>query len=156
MKAIYFITLTLVSLTTFSQQQQQQQQGNAFAQNNINTSNRYIQTNVGNLNVDNNNNDNNPIAQQQIKFIDNNIGNVIEQQQSSNSNKQINDDVNSNGKGFDMSFNFLSRSSNSSSSKKNHKHTFHKKLTKFNRNLYGKMTLHKKSKHLVDVCFNWR
>ena len=30
-----------------------------------------------------------------------------------------------------------------------------KKLTKFNRNLYGKMTLHKKSKHLVDVCFNW-
>ncbi len=155
MKATYFIALTVVSLTTFSQQQQ----GNVFAQNNINAPAQYIQsnvlTNVGNLNIDNNNNDNNPIVQQQVNFIDNNIGNDIEQQQSSNSNKQTNDDVNSNGKGFDMSFNFSSRSSNSSSNKKTHKHTFHKKLTKFNRNFYGKMTLHKKSKHLVDVCFNW-
>lgn len=155
MKSIYFISLTIISLAAFSQQQ-----GNVFAQNNINVPTQYIQsnilTNVGNLNIDNNNNDNNPIAQQQINFSDNAIGNVIEQQQqSSNSNKQINDDVNSNGKGFDMSFNFSSRSSNSSSNKKTHKHTFHKKLTKFNRNFYGKMTLHKKSKHLVDVCFNW-
>ena len=150
MKAIYVISLTVGSLTALSQQQ-----GNLFAQNNINAPAQYIQTNaltnVGNLNVGHNNNDTNSIAQQQI----NTIGNDIEQQQSSNSNKQMNDDVNSNGKDFDMSFNFSSRSFNSSSNKKTHNHTFYKRLTKFNRNLYGKMTLHKKSKHLVDVCFNW-
>ena len=151
MKAIYFLSFSLVSIVIFSQQQQ----GNIFAQNLINAPVQVIQTNIGNLNTDNIN-DNNPIVQQQqINFIDNNIGNMNEPQQISNSNKQTNDVVNSNGKGFDLSFNFSSRSSRSSSNKKTHKHTFHKKLTKFNRNLYGKMTLHKKSKHLVDVCFNW-
>lgn len=151
MKAFYFISFIVVSLTTFSQQQ-----GNLFIQNNINIPVQMIQNNAL-TNVDNNNIDSNPIAQQpqQINLSDNDIGNVIEQHQSSNSSKQTDDNLNNNGKSIDLSFNFSSRSSSSSSNKKTHKHTFHKKLTKFNRNLYGKMTLHKKSKHLVDVCFNW-
>jgi len=149
MKVTYLIILLIAFLSTFSQVQQA---GNLFVQNNINMPIQTIQT-ANYLNNDDN--DNNPIEQQQLNFINDNISNINQLQQNINSNKQTNDVSNSNVKGFDMSFNFSSRSSNSSSNKKIHKHTFHKKLTKFNRNLYGKMTLHKKSKHLVDVCFNW-
>jgi hypothetical protein len=49
-----------------------------------------------------------------------------------------------------------SSSSSSSSKSKSQKRTFSKKLKKFERNFYGKMGSHKKSKHLVDVCFNWK
>ena len=105
--------------------------------------------------LNNDDNDNNPLEQQQLNFIDDNISNINQSQQNIKSNIQTNNVVSNNRKGLELSFNFSSRSSSSSSNKKTHKHTFHKKLTKFNRNLYGKMTLHKKSKHLVDVCFNW-
>ncbi len=148
MKAIYFLSFSLVSITMFSQQQQQ----NVFALNNLNAPVQIIQTSNY---LNNDNNDSNPIEQQQVDFIDDNISNINQSQQNSNFNKQTNTLVSNNRKDFDMSFNFSSRSSRVSSNKKTHKHTFHKKLTKFNRNLYGKMTLHKKSKHLVDVCFNW-
>jgi type 1 fimbria pilin len=147
MKAIYFISFIVVSLTTFSQQQQIQQ--NVFVQNNINIPVQITQT------TNHLNNDNNPFEQQQLNFIDDNISNINQSQRNINSNIQANDFASNNKKGLELSFNFSSRSSSSSSNKKMHKHTFHKKLTKFNRNLYGKMTLHKKSKHLVDVCFNW-
>ena len=149
MKVTYLIILLIAFLSTFSQVQQA---GNLFVQNNINMPVQTIQT-ANYLNNDDN--DSNPVEQQQLNFINDNISNINQLQQNINSNKQTNDVSNSNGKGFDMSFNFSSRSSNSSSNKKIQRHTFHKKLTKFNRNLYGKMTLHKKSKHLVDVCFNW-
>jgi hypothetical protein len=149
MKATYLIILLIAFFSTFSQVQQA---GNLFVQNNINIPVQTIQ-NTNYLNNDDN--DNNPIEQQQRNFINDNISNINQSQQSYNSIKQSNDVSDSNGKGLEMSFNFTSRSSASSSSKKIHKRTFHKKLTKFNRKLYGKMTLHKKSKHLVDVCFNW-
>lgn len=148
MKAICFLSFSLVSITMFSQQQQQ----NVFALNNLNAPVQIIQTSNY---LNNDNNDSNPMEQQQVNFIDDNISNINQSQQNSNFNKQTNNLVSNNRKDFDMSFNFSSRSSRVSSNKKTHKHTFHKKLTKFNRNLYGKMTLHKKSKHLVDVCFNW-
>jgi hypothetical protein len=149
MKVTYLIILLIAFLSTFSQVQQA---GNLFVQNNINVPMQIIQT-TNHLNNDDN--DNNPLEQQQLNFIDDNISNINQSQQNIKSNIQTNNVVSNNRKGLELSFNFSSRSSSSSSNKKTHKHTFHKKLTKFNRNLYGKMTLHKKSKHLVDVCFNW-
>ncbi len=146
MKVTYLIILLIAFLSTFSQVQQA---GNLFVQNNINVPMQIIQT------ANHLNNDNNPLEQQQLNFIDDNISNINQSQRNINSNIQTNNVVSNNRKGLELSFNFLSRSLSSSSNKKKHKHTFHKKLTKFNRNLYGKMTLHKKSKHLVDVCFNW-
>lgn len=147
MKAIYFISLTVVSLSAFSQQQV-----NVFVQNNINMPAQIIQTSNY---LNNDNTANNPIEQQQINLIDNTIGNIDDSQQISNSFKQINDVISSNEKGYDNSFNFSLRSSRVSANKKIHKHTLQKKIIKFSRNVQGKMTLHKKSKHLVDVCFNW-
>jgi hypothetical protein len=149
MKAAYLILITLVSLSTFSQQQQR---GNLFYQNNGNIPVQYIQTYNSNLNSDNINTGNN-FSEQQINYS-NNTSEVFSQiQQLSNANNQ----TLSKGsiKGIDLSLKFSSRTASSSSNKKHHKHTFHKKINKFSRNFYGKMTLHKKSKHLVDVCFNW-
>ena len=148
MKTIYFISLSLVSLNTFSQQQ-----GNVVAQNNINIPMQTFQSNVGNLSIDNNNN---PIIQQ-INF-NTNFGNIVQVAQISNSLNQADNKTNSNGNKFSLQRDFSSHSSSSSNSttKKTHKHTFHKKVNKFNRNFYGKMASHKKSKHLVDVCFNWK
>jgi hypothetical protein len=149
MKVTYLIILLIAFLSTFSQVQQA---GNLFVQNNINLPIQSIQTDYY---LNNDNNDNNPIEQQQLNFINDNISNINQSQRNINSNIQTNNAVSNNRKGLELSFNFSSTSTSSSSNKKIHKHTFHKKLTKFNRNLYGKMTLHKKSKHLVDVCFNW-
>lgn len=150
MKVTYLIILLIAFFSTFSQVQQA---GNLFVQNNVNIPVQTIQTDNY---LNNDDNDNNPLEQQQqINSIVDNISNINQLQQNINSNKQINDVISSERKGLEMSLNFSSRSSSSSSNKKIHKHTFHKKLTKFNRKLYGKMTLHKKSKHLVDVCFNW-
>lgn len=50
----------------------------------------------------------------------------------------------------------FSTSSSSSSSVKANRRTFHKKYSKFKRNFYGKLASHKKSRHQVDICFNWR
>jgi hypothetical protein len=46
-------------------------------------------------------------------------------------------------------------SSSAASSSKTNRHTFSKKMKKFERHFLGKIGSHKKSKHLVDVCFNW-
>lgn len=128
--------------------------GNVFASANSNEAIQAIQTN-GLSNTDNLSNDNNPIAQQQLFNLDENFSNIA---QTSNLSKPVSNTIKSNGNKINLTLDFSSRSSSSassSSSKKTHKHTFHKKLTKFNRKLYGKITLHKKSKRLVDVCFNW-
>ena len=159
MKSVFL----LVFVGFFSASFSQQQFGNVYA-GNMNSPAQIIQTNIlvntANLNNDNNFNsnkssDNNPI-QQQVNYVDNNVGNEEQIQQSSNNSKQTNDVI-SNGKAVKLSFDFSSRSSSSSgmSSKKTNRKTFHKKLSKFNRNFYGKLASHKKSKHLVDVCFNW-
>lgn len=150
MKITNLIILLAAFFNSFSQQQQT---GNLFVQNNINLPTQSIQ-NANYLNNDNSGN--NSVEQQQLNFIDDNVSNINQSQRNINSDIQTNNVVSNNRKGLELSFNFSSRSLSSSSNKKMHKHTFHKRLTKFNRNLYGKMTLHKKSKHLVDVCFNWR
>lgn len=150
MKSIFILLFATFFLPSFSQEQF----GNVFASTNSNEAIQIIQTNVLS-NASNLNYDNNPIEQQQFNFEDN-VSNIA---QTSNLSKSANNTINSRvGNKMSLTLDFSSRSSSSSSfssSKKIHKHTFHKKLTKFNRNLYGKITLHKKSKHLVDVCFNW-
>lgn len=137
---------------------QEQQLGNVSSENNANQPAQFAQTNM-NSNIGNLNNDNNQRNQiiKQLNLIDN-IGNYIQTTQNNNSVKGGNKSITSNGNTFNFSFNISSRvisSSGSSSSSKYHKRTFSKKLSKFQRNFYGKMTSHKKSKHLVDVCFNW-
>jgi hypothetical protein len=144
MKTLYFITSVLITNTIFSQQQS----GNVYYKNNTNSQMQLAQTDklAGNSNDDNNLS--NQIAQQ-TNFMNHVEDNV--------SLTQNNSSKSSNGNSFSLSFNAYSRtsSSNSSSKFKSHKHAFNKKMHKFNRNFYGKMSAHKKSKHLVDVCFNW-
>lgn len=50
----------------------------------------------------------------------------------------------------------ISASSSSSSSVKANRRVFQKKYAKVKRNFYGKMFTHKKSRHQVDICFNWK
>lgn len=145
MKPIIFIFLLLASSTLFSQQQQLT---NIWVQNNINPPAQNFGGNVGNIANDDDNfgneiqqqsfgNENNPIQIQQA------LSNV------SNSNKDIS---------FDLSFNTKSFSSSTSSwsSSKINRRTLSKKVSKLKRNFYGKLTSHKKSRHQVDICFNWR
>ncbi len=148
MRKIIFSSIILVSFSTFAQQQQI---GNIFL---VNNSNPPAQAFQGNLINTSNIND------------DNNLGNIMLQQSNVNEanqnyvqSKQLNNktnqsqSINSSGSNFNMSF---SRSSAvSSSGAKVHKHTFSKKLKKIERHFYGKIIGHKKSKHRVDVCFNW-
>jgi len=152
MKNIY-ITFLLATFFNSYSQEQQQQEGNLDIQNNINISTQNIQiANYSNIaNLSNDNKDSSPISQQQVNVIDNNVLSELAPVNAGNYTKQADDAVLINGNAIDLSFNFSSRFSN----KKHYKHTFHKKIVKLNRNLYGKMTLHKKSKHLVDVCFFW-
>jgi hypothetical protein len=79
MKATYLIILLIAFFSTFSQIQQA---GNLFVQNNINIPVQTIQ-NANYLNNDDN--DNNPIEQQQRNFINDNISNINQSQQSYNS-----------------------------------------------------------------------
>ena len=48
------------------------------------------------------------------------------------------------------------RESSSSTSNRSTNRIFYKKLAKFKRNFFGKLSSHKKSKHRLDVCFNWK
>ena len=145
MRFTFFLLLSGFSVIAFSQQQQQL--------SNVSLANPVIQiaqTNLFNANDDNVGNQ----MSQQGNFEDNNddisdegLSNV---RQSSSSSNAI--DLN-------LSFKMPSRSSSSSSSStksKSQKHSFSKKLKKFERNFYGKMGAHKKRKHLVDVCFSWK
>ena len=149
----YFFLLSFIGLSVSVFSQQQQQLANVFLSNNSNPSIQIAQTNVFNANDDNN------------------VGTQMSQQGNFNENK--NDDITDEGLGnvrqsssssnmidLNLSFKIPSRSSSSSSSSfsksKSQKHSFSKKLKKFERNFYGKMGAHKKSKHLVDVCFNWK
>jgi len=151
MRYTFLLSLIGLSVSVFSQQQQQL--ANVFLTNNSNPAIQMAQTNVFNANDDNN--VGNQMSQQgnfdenkNDDVIDEGLGNV---RQSSSSSNAI--DLN-------LSFKMPSRSSSSSSSSssksKSQKHVFSKKLKKFERNFYGKMGAHKKSKHLVDVCFNWK
>lgn len=66
----------------------------------------------------------------------------------------INIDLSLNLKG---SSNIKTRSSSSSTSSSHAKNrVFSMKLAKFKRNFLGKLSSHKKSKHRLDVCFNWK
>ena len=150
MRYTFFFVLIGWSTSALSQQQQQQQLSNVYLSNNSNSAIQIVQTNLININKDNNAaiqmsqqgnfDENNSI----VDISDEGLCNV---RQSPSSGNAI--DLN-------LSFKMPSRSSSSSSSKsKSQKHTLSKKLKKFERNFYGKMGAHKKSKHLVYVCFNW-
>ncbi|MBA2613628.1 MAG: hypothetical protein H0U95_16820 [Bacteroidetes bacterium] len=79
-------------------------------------------------------------------------GNSYNQQDVSNLGSQINFNV-------DLSVSLRGRSftrSSGSSSSHSTAHIFSKKFAKFKRHFFGKMTLHKKSKHRLDVCFSWK
>lgn len=149
----YTFLLSFIGLSVSAFSQQQQQLTNVFLSNNSNPAIQIAQTNLFNANDDNN------------------LGNQMSQQGNFDENK--NDDITDEGLSnvrqssssssvidLNISFKMPSRSSSSSSSSssksKSQKHTFSKKLKKFERNFYGKMGAHKKSKHLVDVCFNWK
>jgi len=49
-----------------------------------------------------------------------------------------------------------SSSSSSGSSSHSRSHTFNKKMAKFKRNFFGKLSSHKKGNHRLDMCFNWK
>ncbi len=150
MRHLFLGSFIGLSVSAFSQQQQQL--ANVFLINNSNPAIQIAQTNVFNANDDNN------------------VGNQMSQQGNFDENK--NDDLSDEGLSnvrqlsssgntidLNLSFKMPSRSSSSSSASsksKSQKHVFSKKLKKFERNFYGKMGAHKKSKHLVDVCFNWK
>jgi len=151
MRYIFFLSFIGLSVSTFSQQQQQL--ANVFLTNNSNPIIQIAQTNLFNANDDNN--EGNQMSQQgnfdknkNDDITDEVLGNVS---QSSSSSNAI--DLNLS---FKMPSRSASSSSSSSSKSKSQKHTFSKKLKKFERNFYGKMGANKKSKHLVDVCFNWK
>lgn len=148
MRYTFLLLFSGLFATAFSQQQQQQLTNISLA-NNINPVIQIAQTNLFNAN-------------------DDNVGNQMSQQGNF---EDINDDISdeglsnvrssNNGNSIDLSISFKSSSrssssSSSSSKSKYQKHSFSKKLKKFERNFYGKMGAHKKSKHRVDVCFNWK
>ncbi|MFN8115355.1 MAG: hypothetical protein U0W65_04535 [Bacteroidia bacterium] len=153
MRYTFFFVLIGWSTSALSQQQQQQL-SNVYLSNNSNLAIQIVQTNL--INIDKDNNAAIQISQQGNLDENNSIDDISDEglsnvRQSSSSGNAID---------FNLSFKMPSRSSssssNSSSKSKSQKHTLSKKLKKFERNFYGKMGVHKKSKHLVDVCFNWR
>lgn len=151
MRYSFFYVLIGWSISALSQQQQQQL-SNVYLSNNSNLAIQIVQTNL--INIDKDNNAAIQISQQGDFDENNSIDDISDEglsnvRQSSSSVTAIE---------LNLSFKMPSRSSSSSSSSKSksQKHTLSKKLKKFERNFYGKMGSHKKSKHLVDVCFNWR
>lgn len=152
MRYSFFFVLIGWSISALSQQQQQL--SNVFLSNNSNSAIQIVQTNLININKDNN-----AAIQmsQQGNFDENNSIDDISDEGLSNVRQSPSS---GNAIELNLSFKMPSRSSSSSSSSsssksKSQKHTLSKKLKKFERNFYGKMGAHKKSKHLVDVCFNW-
>lgn len=134
MRYSFFFVLIGWSISALSQQQQQL--SNVFLSNVSNPSIQMVQTNL--LNVNDDSNEVNQMSQQG-NFEENN--NDISDEGLSNVRKA------NSGKNFDfnVSFKMSSQSSLSSSSKsKMQRHTFSKKLKKFERNFYGKIGVHKK------------
>lgn len=150
MRYSFFFVLIGWSISALSQQQQQL--SNVYLSNNRNPDIQIVQTNL--INIDKDNNAAIQMSQQGNFDENNSIYDISDEglsnvRQSSSSGNAIE---------LNLSFKMPSRSSSSSSSSKSksQRHTLSKKLKKFERNFYGKMGAHKKSKHLVDVCFNWR
>lgn len=86
--------------------------------------------------------DSNPFVQQQIN----------ESKESLQINTSL--DLSINLKGASV---VRSRSvASSSSSSRSRSHAFSKKMAKFKRNFYGKLSLHKNGNHQLDLCFNWK
>lgn len=138
MKIIQFLFFVLISIDMYSQNSE-----NGNIQNNIlNNPPQIIQSAYSNVYQSNEN----PIVQNQT-IIDN-------VEQSNKSFDLENEFKSSYNKDSYASSRNVSGYSASSSNKVNRK-IFHKKLNRFNRNVYAKIFSHKKSKHLVDVCFNW-
>jgi hypothetical protein len=149
----YTFLLSFIGLSVSAFSQQQQQLTNVFLSNNSNPAIQIAQTNLFNAN-DDNNLDNQ--MSQEGNFDENKNDDIMDEglsnvRQSSSSSNAINLNLS-----FKMPSRYSSSSSSSSSKSKSQKRTFSKKLKKFERNFYGKMGSHKKSKHLVDVCFNWK
>ncbi len=150
-----FISLALLTFSSalFSQQQQM---GNVYLANYMNTPIQSFQSqsvmNTSNVNFHNN------VVSQQVQ--QNNLNNDFNDKHDNvvDVMKQTKSFGNSNGLMDSFSFKSSSRSTStiSSSASRSNKYTLTKKLKKFERLIYGKMGAHKKSKHLVDVCFNWR
>jgi hypothetical protein len=142
-----FFLLTIFSSTIIFSQQQQL--GNVELANNSNISMQTFQSNV--LINQSNSSFNDAEIQRTIKQVNTSSlnSNII---QASNSLKQPSISNKNSGSSFNFSFKLSSKKSNNSNSKFK-KHTFSKKFKKFERNVFGKIGIHKKSKHLVDVCF---
>lgn len=121
--------------------------------------------NVGNTNDDKivtnvlDNNDGNQFNPQS-QTLENNEEQIQTQQAATPAQSFVNE--NKESKSLNLSLDLsaskraFSSSSSSSSSVKANRRTFHKKYSKLKRNFYGKMYAHKKSRHQVDICFNWR
>lgn len=149
MRYILFSSFIGLSVTMFSQQQQL---GNVFLASNINPAIEISQSNSRNYR----NNDNYRVNQ--MSQLDNSYKDVNDIQEQSYSNvRQTNASKNNTGIGINFSIDIASRASSSrSSNSRLNKRNFNRKFKKFERHVFGKMGSHKKSKHLVDVCFNWR
>jgi hypothetical protein len=92
-------------------------------------------------------NDSNPFSQE-LNIGEQTFKNVETPQMN------INLDLSLNLKGNSVIRSRSTSSSTSSSHAKNR--VFSMKLAKFKRNFLGKLSSHKKSKHRLDVCFNWK
>ena len=115
-------------------------------------------------------NTNPSIGNGELKSTQNDVNNADIQVQNAVSNVSKNPQVQSgNGNAYsqlnlniDFSFNtkttttVKSTSSYAGSSARYKSRTFIKKFAKFKRHFFGKLTAHKKSKHRIDICFNWK
>lgn len=83
------------------------------------------------------------------------VTNPSVQMESNKAGLDINLDVSLNLKGTSI---VRSRTSSSSSSSSSHSksHMFSKKMAKFKRHFFGKLSSHKKGNHRLDLCFNWK
>ncbi|MBC7695432.1 MAG: hypothetical protein H7141_08315 [Burkholderiales bacterium] len=149
MRYISFSSFIGLTAALFSQQQQME---NFFLTSNINPSLVVSQTNMSKPSYFKNDNNVGNEMPTQINFDKNDI-----QEQSYNNVRQNKDSKNRIGNGINFSFNTSLRiSSTGSSNSRSNRHTFTKNFKKFERHVFEKMGSHKKNKHLVDVCFNWR
>jgi 3-deoxy-D-manno-octulosonic acid (KDO) 8-phosphate synthase len=138
MNYFQLLFFVLISIDMYSQNYE-----NSNIQNNImNNPPQIIQSAYSNVYQSNEN----PIAQNQI---------IIDNVEQSNKSFELEYEFKSSyNKDSHVSSRNVSGYSASSNNKVNRK-IFHKKLNRFNRNVYAKIFSHKKSKHVVDVCFNW-